>query len=275
MAERKLGLGFLVWYLISPITVNGQDILPKEAEAVKNYILKQDYLELFGNKPYHVKIENMLITDVDGDGNAEVVVHLKPHYRQSPPIIIYRLSSDLKVSRVKEGLAPGPLVPLTGEYLDSHELGLAVDFEVKEKQDVLIDRKKIVKVALENFGGVVEYKNFLHADNRDGDGSYIDMTRVETQPDSKNCGQFEFSKVTQISAGTVSGRGDGNYLAALVDDHVYLYKIEGFIDNEFIIKKFSIHGLPNDFKSFATKGGAKLGYSTNHDEIKDFNFTDK
>ena len=47
-------------------------------------------------------------------------------------IVFYRIAENLEVSRVIEGLAPGPLQPLSGEYLDSHTLGAAADLDLMD-----------------------------------------------------------------------------------------------------------------------------------------------
>jgi hypothetical protein len=100
-------------------------------EAVKKYILETDYPEVFGTEQYKTRIEGVLDVDIDNDGAREIVVLYFPHYRQSASIVIYKISSDLRVTRVTERLAPGPLQKVSGDYLDSHNLGMGVDFEIQ------------------------------------------------------------------------------------------------------------------------------------------------
>ena len=86
------------------------------------YLLEEDggnFPELFGEAYYRVKVKAAQVVDLDGDGITEVIVGLTPHYRQSPTIIIFQLI-DGQVHRVKEGLAPGPLQHVSGNYIDSH-----------------------------------------------------------------------------------------------------------------------------------------------------------
>ncbi len=236
--------------------------LPPEIEALRSYILEEDYPELFEGStcisknctqepPYRVQLENALITDLDGDGTTEVVAQFRPHFRQSPTIVIYRLSKLGKVSRVREGLAPGELVPVSGDYLDSHVAGLAMDFSIEDKQDDPKTRREVVALALEEFGGVVEYLTFFHADGRQGTGTFIDMTFIEKDalPAARSCEGFEFSRVLGIAAGRLAGGGKGTYLAASVSDGIYVYRIEGFTSEGFLKKKHWVVPKPEGFKA--------------------------
>src|SRR5262249_46911000 len=103
-------------------------------EALKKYLLEKDYPEAFGDTRYHARVENILDVDINNDGKKELVVQYNPHYRQSAVVIIYRVSPELELTRVTEGLAPGPLQKLSGDYLDSHGLGQSADFTVGQGQ---------------------------------------------------------------------------------------------------------------------------------------------
>lgn len=239
----------------------GQDIPPQVAAAQK-YILDKDYPEVFGDARYKTKVQHVVIADLDGDGQAEVIFHYMPHYRQSPPIVIYRVSSDMSVTRVKEGLAPGPLVPLTGDYLDSHTLGEAVDLDLGAQQSDAAVRRKFAESALQDFGSVVEYAKFFHMDHRAGTGTYIDMTGVANPPQSKTCEDFEFAPVRQISAGTVSAIAGGNLLAAWTEGKVYLYRIKAFLPSGLLDKERWVVTPAADFGGFAPGAAGPLRYTT-------------
>lgn len=238
------------------------DGLPPQIAAVQKYILEKDYPEIFGDAHYKTKVQNAVIADLDGDGQAEVIFHFVPHYRQSPPIIIYRVTAKLDVTRVKEGLAPGPLVPLTGEYLDSHTLGGAADLDLGAQQGDAAARRKFIAVAQTNFSGVVEYANFVHVDGRKGSGTYIDMTSLTVPPKTKTCEDFEFSGVRQISAGSLSALGAGNVLAAWAGEKVYLYRIKSFLPSGLLDKQMYVVDLLADFRGFATGAAGPLRYVT-------------
>src|SRR5215469_7302763 len=159
---RKLLLSFgcLLIFRLKPGYAQDSDARLK---AVQTSILEKDYPEVFANSPYKTRVQAVLEADVDNDGKREVIVLFSPHFRQSASILIYKVDSDLKVSRVTEGLAPGPLQAISGEYLDSHESGNAVDFEIPGSSDL----EKVLKVAgSSRMGGLVAYDAFYHMDGR-------------------------------------------------------------------------------------------------------------
>lgn len=229
-------------------------------EALKKYILEKDRPEVFGETQYRMRIDNILDVDVDNDGKRELVVHTFPHYRQSATVLIYMVSAESGITRVTEGLAPGPLQQISGEYLDSHEIGEGVDLALGEDQGQAGSTEKFVAIALEHFGGVVAYRNFCHADGRKGPGYYIDMRNVELPKQEDNCGSFEFSKVRQIAAGHVREDAPKNYLAAWVGDEIYVYLIRGISSQGMLDKRTWIVKAPTDFKGFIPEEG--LAYKT-------------
>lgn len=227
--------------LLLPLSAPAADPPPKVA-AVQKYLLEKDYPERFGDRPYRVKVEDAIVADVDDDGNAEVILLVKPHYRQSPTIILFQVSRVLKVKRVMEGLAPGPLVPLSGDYLDSHTLGMAVDMAVEDMEKDPKKRKQAVSIALKEMGGVVEYRNFIHADGRTGKPPvYIDMTHLPA-PQGATCESFEFSTIDAVQVGSRND-GSGNYLLALVGKEFYMYKIHKITADGFLQKTLAIKNV--------------------------------
>ncbi len=215
--------------------------LPPKVAAVQKYLLEQEYPEVFGDKHYRIKVEDALVADVDDDGISEVILLVKPHFRQSPTVVLFKVSKDMKVKRVVEGLAPGPLVPVTGDYLDSHTLGMAADLTVQGAEKDPKKRKQAVAIALKEMGGVVEYSNFIHSDGRRGKAPvYIDMSHLKSPKDG-TCKTFEFSKVDALQM-AAKDDGAGNYLVALVGAELYMYKIkkittDGFLQKTLIVKK--------------------------------------
>lgn len=230
--------------LLAPLaTAHAQnDKKAKEArwEAVKQYMLKDEYPELFGDKSYRLQINNVIVEDVDNDGQDDVIVHVKPHYLQSPTIILFKVSKNLKVTRVKEGLAPGPLVPLVSDFLDSHTVGEGIDLTLGEAQGDLKKRKKFVEGLLsEKKGALVEYANFIHIDNRRGRGTYVDMSWLATPPEGDSCETFQFSMPDEIAV-RPKNDGSGNYLLARVGKQIYQYKIQkiradGFLEKTLVV----------------------------------------
>ncbi len=238
MKPASIALGVFL-LLFSVISARAETSLAPKVEAVKQYLLKEDYPEQFGKTSYRTKVNNAIVADVDDDGEDEVVLHVTPHYRQSPTILIFKVSKDLKVTRVIEGLAPGPLVPVSGGYLDSHTRGQAMDLTLGKEQTNPEKRKTFVATALEKMGNVVEYKNFIHMDERKGKGSYVDMTGLAKPPKGDTCEAFEFSMPDAVVV-LPKDDGSGNYLMASVGKLIYVYKIhkirsDGFLEKTVIV----------------------------------------
>lgn len=231
---------FGLFLCLLSLTAEAGDLPPKVA-AVQKYLLEQEYPEVFSDRHYRVKIEDALVADVDDDGISEVILLVKPHYRQSPTVVLFKVSKDLRVKRVVEGLAPGPLVPVSGDYLDSHTLGMAADLAVQGAAKDPKKLKQAVAIALKETGGVVEYSNFIHTDGRKGNVPvYIDMSHLKAPKDA-SCEKFEFSTVDALQVAT-KGEGSGNYIVALVGGEVYMYKIkkitaDGFLQKTLMVKK--------------------------------------
>ena len=229
-------------------------------EALKKYLLEKEYPESFGETRYRTRVENILSVDIDNDGNKELVVQFHPHYRQSATVVIYKVSPELVVTRVMEGLAPGPLQKLSGDYLDSHELGQAIDGDAGDAQGKPGTTERLVQIALGQFGGVVVYRDFIHADGRKGSPAYIEMGQAKLPPKAKDCTSFEFSSIRQIAAGPVREDPTKNYLAAWVGDEIYVYLIRGISSQGMLDKKFWVIKAPSDFKGFTP--GQGLAYSS-------------
>ena len=236
----------------------GQEANPR-LEALKSYILEKDYPEVFGDADYKTRIEAVLDVDIDNDGLKEFVVLYFPHYRQSPPIVIYKVSANLEVKKVTEGLAPGPLQPLSGDYLDSHNLGMAVDIDAQgTEKKTPVD---LFHVFTGNgMNGFVAYDQFFHVDGRKGSPSYIDMTGVKVPMGKHDCAGFEFSRVKQIAAGGLREDPARNYLAAWVGDEIWVYLIRGVSQDGMLDKQHWVIKAPKGFAGF--ESGQGLTYKT-------------
>lgn len=236
----KKHLCLLLYFLLPVSAISAPITENPRFRAVKAYLLaKDDYPELFKDKPYKLQVEDVVIADLDGDQQDEVVLQMKPHYRQSPTIVIFRVDANMKVTRVVEGLAPGPLLPISGEYLDSHTMGMAVDMQIEPVKDGQTEPKPVIELLFKNFGGVVEYKNWYHVDNRSGRKLYIDMRNHDIPKHEVTCANFEFSTIKKIWVGQRRGT-KGNYLLAYVEGKIYAYKIHQFLNNGLMKKSLEI-----------------------------------
>lgn len=239
-----------------------------ELELIKSFIMKKDYPEVIKDQTYHMKIEDAVAAPVLNDGSRDVVLLVTPNYRQSATVLIYEIGNENAVSRVTEGLAPGPLVPVTDKYLDSHTTGDAVDVVAPDEKQHPGAREKFIKAGIENFGGFVAYRNFFHGDGREGSPWFIDMSGVDSPLEGDNCSKFEFSTVDAIAAGQLDGSGKQTYLVAKVGEQLYIYLISGLRDGKFLNKKLWTVPVPADFKSFATGDPATVTYVAQDGQLK-------
>jgi hypothetical protein len=261
--RRELGIFLLISSSLFGCAF-GQQSDPR-LEAVKKYVLEKDYPEVFGKDQYKTRIEDVLDVDVDNDGSREVIILYSPHFRQSAPIVIYKISSGLKVTRVPEGLAPGPLQAVSGDYLDSHTLGMAGDFEVPGENGKL---EAIQKIAAESgMNGMVFYDSFFHMDGRGGSPSIIDMRGVKLPSKNHDCESFEFSRVKQIAVGHLREDSTNNYLAAWVGEEIYVYLIRGVSNAGLLDKKLWVIKAPQEFKGFIRDQGLTYTQGTATDVL--------
>lgn len=227
--------------LIAPLLAGAQS-LPPEAEAVRNYLLNSEYPEVFSKKQYRISIENLIVADLDGDGVPEVIGHMKPHFRQSPTIMIFRVGKDLRVQRVMEGLAPGPLQALSDQYLDSHVEGFGVDLQAQLAPGD--DAEAVFVQALMKFkGSLVLYKHFAHIDKREGLANYIDMRAADLPPSVRTCEGFEFADVEHVEVTKRFSNDGRNVIAARVGKRIYVIRIERFLPNGLLEKTVTVHEL--------------------------------
>ena len=253
--QRPARIALLLLGLLAPCAV-GQDNKLR-LDALKKYILAQDYPEVFKTDSYKTRIENVLDVDVDNDGAKELIVLYFPHYRQSAPIIIYKINSDLKVNRIMEGLAPGPLQPVSGDYLDAHTLGEGVDIELPKASSLEEIRNAFT---MQGLSGFAAYDTFYHIDGRKGRPWFIDMRGVNVPGNKHDCGSFEFSRVKQVAVGGLREDPTKNYLAAWVGDSIYVYLVTAVSSEGILDKKLWVIQKPQDFNGF--NPGHGLAYTT-------------
>lgn len=242
---------------------------PREVELVFEYLQQHDYPEVFNNQPYQFRPVAWQIIDVDGDGVMEVFLQSFPHYRQSPTITIYQVDSKGSVSRLVEGLAPGPLVAVKEEddYFDPHTTGTAMDMQLNHADP---EKMKIFAKSSLKFGmSPVLYKNFIHTDKREGRPTFIDLSYTSYKEENA-CENFQFSSPDALAAGLLKGKKERCFIA-LVGEELYCYAIKGITDDGWLDKELVIIKKPADFKEFAVAGGNIL-YVTHTGKKKELIF---
>lgn len=226
----------------NPVDKKLESSLPEEVMLVRDYILENDYPEVFKEKTYRISINDFRVLDIGNDGINEVVLATKPHFLQSPTLIIYQVRKDKSVKRVMEALAPGPLVKRKDYFLDSHELGEGVDLKVGEEEFDSESARKLMKTTMDSasFGLLAVYKSYSHMDTRKGAPVFLDMTHLEPFEGSENCSNFEFSAIDGIEVGYKKDTDKTAIIAVLVDSKFYVYEIKSIDRDGFLEKTMKI-----------------------------------
>jgi len=253
----SIAIGALTSVLVGPALASAQIPDSIAFAAVVKYLSDEEYPELFGNQPYRVRVRGYEVADIDGDGLPEVFLWTDPHYRQSATITIFTLTQDRVVRRIFEGLAPGPLVPVTGRYLDSHTLGMAVDASVFDSTGKLVGSDSgMIRAAVGTGVNLVRYATFYHMDMRRGHGGYIDLSYQTAYAEEKTCEKFEFAPVEDFVVGALASDRQGHYLVASAGGRLTFYRIEGIGPGGLVRKHLLLSAKPGDFATFVHDTGA-------------------
>jgi len=204
---------------------------PKEVAAVLGHILKNQYLEVYNDQHYRIRVRGWAYCDIDGDGLVEVFILIDPHYHQSAPIQIYRIQKDGSIQRLRESLAPGHLIARDDQRLDPHTMGLAFDINAVKPESKYMDFAK----KLSDKTHVVVYKNFIHSDQPKDEPGFLDMTSRDEFTSQDKCEFIQFSQPEAIEVGEYSKIPGAKVLAAMLKDEIVLYHIrkispEGFLE---------------------------------------------
>src|SRR6266853_5860133 len=252
-----IAVGALTLLLLGPALASAQIPDSVAFAAVVKYLSDEEYPELFQNQPYHVRVRGYEVADIDADGFPEVFLWTDPHYRQSATITIFTVSRDRVVRRLFEGLAPGPLVPVTGRYLDSHTLGMGVDLSVDSTgKSTAGSDSGMIRAAVGTGAHLVRYPRFYHMDMRKGHGGYVDLSYQTAFAEEKTCEKFEFPPVEDFVVGPLAGDPQGHYLVASAGGRLTRYRIEGIGPGGLLKKHVRVTAKPSDFATFVHDTGA-------------------
>lgn len=170
-------------------------------------------------------VRGALVADLDGNGQREAVVWIQPSLRQTPTLLLFRESSAGAWDRLREGLVPGRLRPLSGQLEDTHVHGVGVDLTAGDGS-ASVNRQVLAAAASQDMS-VVAYPGFLHADKR------VDATFVVDLSDwslpkgvDKTCERFEFSRPESVVVGRLDGGGAQQYLVVLSEEDITIYSVQ-------------------------------------------------
>jgi hypothetical protein len=221
---------------------------PPPVQKVLDHLLERDYPEVYSGKHYRVRVRGWAVGDMKGDGRTQVFLLLDPHYQQTAPIQIFQLSPDGRVQRLREALAPGPLVPFNLERIDPHTLGTAIDLTGIEGKTADAPRRFAVELSKEM--NVVYYRGFVHSDKPDrvsGSGyQFVDVSDREEFKGADKCLEIQFSQPEVLAIGKIQGAGESLYLAVSVAPEVYLYRITRITEEGLLEKQITRLPLPKD-----------------------------
>ena len=227
----------------------------KEVAAVLGHILKNQYLEVYNDKNYRIRVNGFAYGDIDGDGQVEVFILIDPHYHQTAPIQIYRIQKNGSIQRLRESLAPGPLIARDDQRLDPHTLGLAVDILAVKPEAKYLPFAK----TLSDKAHVVVYKNFLHSDIPKDEPGFLDMTTRNEFASQDKCEFLQFSQPEAIEVGEYSKIPGAKVLAAMMKDEIILYRISKISAEGFLEKSLTTIPRPRGSKSLLCLPGGQLG----------------
>jgi hypothetical protein len=200
---------------------------------------EREPIEVFGNAKGSVRIRDVRLLDVDGDGSLEAFVWIDPSVRQTPTILVYTYDPRTGPHRILEGLVAGQLRPVSGRFVDDHTMGFGVDLSVDRFDD------RLITAAVKNGMSLVRYKTFVHSDGRNGFVTFVDLSdRALPRPETKTCEAFEFGLVEGLAAGTLSGSAGVRYLVALTATDITIYRFHRIRPNGTLDKEVWIQNRP-------------------------------
>jgi hypothetical protein len=191
---------------------------------------EREPVEAYGNAPGLVRVRDIVLLDIDGDGSPEAFVWIVPKFQQSPTILAYTYDAQHGARRVLEALVPGQFQPVSGRFVDDHTLGLGIDMTVSSAGKP-VDFDRLIAAGVLHHLSLVRFKTFLHTDGRAGFVMYVDLSdRALPSPGTQTCEQLEFSPVEGLIAGSLAGARTP-YLVALTVNDITIYRFHGIRPN--------------------------------------------
>jgi len=214
-------------------------------------------VEAFGNLPGFVRVRDIVLLDVDGDGVPEAFVWIEPKVRQTPTIVAYAFDQQHGARRLLEGLVPGSPQPVSGRLVDNHTMGFGIDMTVAKQSDFNI----LVASGVLHHMSVVGYRTFAHADGRANFVTMVDLSSWKLPSSTKTCESFEFDPVEALAAGSLGGHGQ-RYLVALTPNDVTIYRFRGIRSNGLFDKELWVRPRPPNIVGLAVSVGGVVGLRT-------------
>lgn len=216
---------------------------------------EREPVEVFGGAKGSVRIRDVRLLDVNGDGSPEAFVWIDPSVRQTPTILAYTYDRSQGPRRILEGLVAGQLRPVSGRFVDDHTMGFGVDLTVGTDGRP-VDFDGLIGAAVKNGMSLVRYRTFLHTDGRAGFVTFVDLSdRALPSSETSTCEGFEFSLVEGLQAGTLAGRATVQYLVALTASDITIFRFHRIRPNGTLEKEVWIRDRPPPVTGLAVREG--------------------
>ena len=200
------------------------------------------------------RIRDISLLDIDGDGAPEAFVAIAPSYRQTPTVLVYKYSPNSGARPLLEALAPGRLGRATGDLLDLHASGSAMDLTLGDGRKA-VDTMKFVTTAARQGMSVVRYQSFFHTDMRQGSVAYVDLAdRKLPGSATTTCARLDFGAVEALASGRLAGDTTYRYLVALTAKDVTVYRFDGVSPQQMLLKRTWVRDRPGRVTGITTRG---------------------
>jgi hypothetical protein len=252
----------LIWISLP----QGQSVTPPLVEQVLAYVEGERPLEVFLDTVYPTRVHDFVLLDIDQDDVPEVVLLAEPHFRQTPTIVFYTVDPETGPRRIREGLAPGPLVAVSGRYEDTHTHRIGMDMTVEGGGPA--DPKALARLSNSLDMHLVYYDGFYHADMRSEPG-FIDMSYRQLPVPDNTCGGFEFTAPEAIGAGSLRGHDATQYLVVLAGPEVEVYRISGIDEDGFLEKERWLLERPRGVVDLVVLEVGNVAYLMDNGEVRE------
>ncbi len=214
-------------------------------------------IENFTSDTGTFSVGGVAFLDVEHKGAPLAFVWIAPTYRQTPTILVFRVDPVAGAHILREGLAPGRLVSRSSPLHDPHTLGVAMDMSGMESATESIFRKMMDRSDSLSF---VRYQTFLHTDSRQGVVTYLDLTDYVVPGGRQNCANIEFGIVTGAASGTLDGDTKREYLVALTDQDVTIYRFDEVRDDGTFDKRIWMRQRPPGVTGIRTGANGQVEF---------------
>lgn len=201
--------------------------IPVDSTLIREFtaVLAASPIERLESHAGSPTVTDVVLADIDADGRLDAVVSIRPTLRQTPTLLIYRRADSGAWERVREGLAPGRLRPVSGRFVDTHVHRVGLDMTAGDGSPEA--NQRVLNAGASSEMSLVAYRGFLHADMRVGATLLVDLSTWPLPSGTENtCEDFEFSLPAGVVVGSLGDAGEVPHLVALTEEDITVYRVE-------------------------------------------------